>query len=149
MSEPAVHRCFFKIGVLKNFSILARKYLCWILNKTAPVKACTLIKKEIPTQVFSCEYCIAKFLRTVYCGTISVHCTFLKFYVMIELFGHLWVQNDVFLISCTIALFSFKNLVLESKVHGYFMLFFITEFLVSVNFTRLTKPALVSFWLNR
>ena len=28
------------------------------------MKTCSLIKKEIPTQVFSCEYCIVKFLRT-------------------------------------------------------------------------------------
>ena len=30
------------------------------------LKTCIFIKKEIPTQVFSCECCIAKFLRTAF-----------------------------------------------------------------------------------
>ena len=79
------------------------------------------------------------------CGTFSVHYTFSKFYVMIELFARSWVQNDVFHISCTIALFSFITLVLESGVHGYFVLVFIPKFLVRETFARLIKPTQALF----
>ena len=64
---------------------------------------------------------------------------------MMELFGSLWVQNDVFHISGTIALFFFKTLVLESGVHGYFVLVFLPKFLVSLVFAHLAKPAQVLF----
>ena len=45
---------FFKIGVLKSFSIFAKKHLCssFFFNKAEGLKACIFIKK-----VFSCEYC--------------------------------------------------------------------------------------------
>ena len=45
-------RIIFKIGVLKNFTILAGKHLCWILfsNKVADPRP------ETPTEVFSCKY---------------------------------------------------------------------------------------------
>ena len=119
--------------------------LAFILNKTARVKTCSLIKKEIPTQVFSCEYCIVKFLRTAFLWNNFCYYTFPKFYVMIELFGCLWVQNYVFHISCTIALFSFITLVLESKVRSYFVLVSIPKFLVSVTFARLAKAAQAQF----
>ena len=109
------------------------------MKKPAPVKVCTLIKKKIPTEVFTCEYCIAKFLRTAFLWNTFCYYTFPKFYVVIELFGRLWVQNDVFHISCTIALFSFITLVLESKVRSYFVLVSIPKFLVSVTFARLAK----------
>ena len=75
----------------------------------------------------------------------SVHYTFSKFYVMIELFARSWVQNDAFHISCTTALFSFITLVLESGVHGYFVLVFIPKFLVSETFSRLTIPTQALF----
>ena len=54
---------------------------------------------------------------------------------MMEFFGQLWVQNNIFHISC--ALFSFITLVLESGVHGYFVLVFIPKFLVSITFARI------------
>ena len=38
---------FYKIGVRKNFTIFIGKHLFWS----------QLYYKEIPTQVFSCEYC--------------------------------------------------------------------------------------------
>ena len=38
---------FFKIDVLKNFEIFTEKHLCWGLF---------LIKLQVATQVFSCEY---------------------------------------------------------------------------------------------
>ena len=49
---------FFKIGVLKNFSIFTGKHLCWslLLNKWQTFKSAALLK-ETPTQLFSCEYC--------------------------------------------------------------------------------------------
>ena len=71
---------------------------------------------------------LRNFSEQLPCGTLSVHYTFPKFYVMIELFGRFWVQNDVFYISCTIALFCFINLVLESGVHNCFVLVFVPKF---------------------
>ena len=71
---------------------------------------------------------LQNFSEQLPCGTLSVHYTFPKFYVMIELLGRFSVQNDVFYISCTIALFSFINLVLESRAHNYFVLVFIPKF---------------------
>ena len=48
-----------------------------------------------------------------------------------------------------IALFSIITLVLDSGVHGYFVLVFIPKFLVSVTFARLTKSAQLLFCLDR
>ena len=50
---------FFKIGVLKNFVNFIGKHLCWsfVFNKVAGLEACSFIKKEIPTQLFSYENC--------------------------------------------------------------------------------------------
>ena len=50
---------FFKIGVLKNFVIFTRKHLSWqsLFIKVAVLTGCNFIKKETPTQVFSCKYC--------------------------------------------------------------------------------------------
>ena len=62
-----------------------------LFNKAAGLKACIFIKKETPKQVFHVN--IANFLRTFFYGTPTVHYTFQKFYVMIEFFGRLWVQN--------------------------------------------------------
>ena len=42
----------FEIAVLKNFVVFTGKHLCW-----SPFRPATLLKKESPTQVFSCEYC--------------------------------------------------------------------------------------------
>ena len=48
---------FFKIGVLKNFTVLTGKRLCWslFLIKLQAWKLATLLKKT-PIQMFSCEY---------------------------------------------------------------------------------------------
>ena len=50
-------RCSVKKGVLKNFTNFTRKHQCWspFFNKVAG--AYDFIKKETPTQVFSCEIC--------------------------------------------------------------------------------------------
>ena len=79
---------FFKIGVLKNLGIFTRKHLRWSLffDKVADLKVCIFIKKETPTQVFFYEYC-----------EIFENNSFIEhFYVMIELFGHLWIQKWYF-----------------------------------------------------
>ena len=49
---------FFKIGVLKNFSIFTGKHSCWsrFVIKLKAFRSATLLK-ETPTQVFSYEYC--------------------------------------------------------------------------------------------
>ena len=54
---------------------------------------------------------------------------------MIEFFVY---KNDVFHISCAIALFPFITLVLESRVHGYFALVSIPKFLISITFAPTT-----------
>ena len=47
---------FFKIGVLKNFGNFTGKHLCCSLSKEGcRPQTCNFIKKETPTQVFSCE----------------------------------------------------------------------------------------------
>ena len=53
------------------------------------------IKKKTPTQVFSCEY--SKIIKKQFFYRISSALyTFLKFYLMIEFFGRIWVQNWYF-----------------------------------------------------
>ena len=48
---------FSKTGVLMNSLIFTRKYVLESLfNKVTGLMACNFIKKETPTQVFSCEY---------------------------------------------------------------------------------------------
>ena len=48
---------FFKIVVVKNFTIFRRKHVLESLfNKVAGFDACDVIK-ETPRQVFSCEIC--------------------------------------------------------------------------------------------
>ena len=60
---------FYKIGVLKNFPKLARKYLrlSLYLNKGKCLQPKTFLKKETRAQMFSCKLFIER-LR----GTISV-----------------------------------------------------------------------------
>ena len=49
---------FFKISVLKNFKMFAKTPVFESLfNKAGALKTCIFIQKEIPTQVFSSEYC--------------------------------------------------------------------------------------------
>ena len=42
---------YFKIGVLKNFAMFTRKYLCWSLRPAA------LLKKRLQHRCSACEYC--------------------------------------------------------------------------------------------
>ena len=57
---------FYKTIVLKNFAVFIKKYLCWclFLNKYADLQVCNFIKKETPTQAFSCEY--SQILKNTY-----------------------------------------------------------------------------------
>ena len=47
ISRTRYSQMFLKVRVLKNFAIFTVKHLCWN----------PFLKKETPTQVFSCEYC--------------------------------------------------------------------------------------------
>ena len=48
---------FHKIDVLKDFAKFTGKHLCRSLFLNELGSPCNFIKKEIPTQVFSCEFC--------------------------------------------------------------------------------------------
>ena len=50
---------YLKTGVFLRFCNIRRKtpVLDSLFNKVAELKACVFIKKETPTQEFSCEYC--------------------------------------------------------------------------------------------
>ena len=58
LSEAAVCRCSSKQVFLK-ISQYSQKISVFepLFNKAGTLKTCVFIKKEIPTQVFSCEYC--------------------------------------------------------------------------------------------
>ena len=55
---------FYKKAVLKNFSILTGKHLCWSLffNQFVVLQVCNFIKKRFQHRCFSVN--IAKFLKT-------------------------------------------------------------------------------------
>ena len=103
---------FSKIVVLKNFSSL-------FLIKLGPWRLAFLLKKRFQQTCLPVN--IAKFLRTAFLR--NTFCS-LCFDVMIEFFD---TKLTCFHISCTIALFSFITLVLESGVHSYFVLVFIPK----------------------
>ena len=69
--------------------------------------------------MFPCEYC-EMFKYSFLYRTSPVHYTFPRFYV-IEFLEFSGYKIDIFHISCTIALFSFITLVLESEVDCYFV----------------------------
>ena len=60
---------FFKKGALKSFAIFTGKCLCWSLF-LIKLQAYNFIKKEIPTQEFSYEYC--KIFKKVLYKTLPV-----------------------------------------------------------------------------
>ena len=55
-AEAATRGDLLKKALLKNFTILTGKHLCWSFF-LIKLQALRLHEKEIPTQVFSCEYC--------------------------------------------------------------------------------------------
>ena len=84
---------FFKIDVLKNLAIFTRKHLCWslFLIKLLAWRSAFLLKKT-PTPVFFCEYCEI-IEGSFFTEHLLLIVLFRDFYVMIEFFGRLWVQN--------------------------------------------------------
>ena len=72
LSEAAV-QMFFKMLFLK-ISQYCQKNTCLgsLFKNVAGLKACIFIKKEIPTQVFSCKYCEI-FKNNFFCRTL--HCS--------------------------------------------------------------------------
>ena len=96
------------------------------------------IKKEIPpTQVFSCEYCeiIKNNFFKEHLLLIILFRNFIWWWNSLDVFGY---KIDIFHIFCAIALIFFIIQVLESGVHGYFVLVFIPKFLASITFARFT-----------
>ena len=119
---------FLKIAVPKNFAVLSRNTCAGIpFNKIAGLKACIFIKKDTPTQVFSCEYCKI-FKKSFFYRTPPVHYTFPKFYVIIEFFGCLWVQN--FLCHC----FVFLHNSIRIRIPWLFRICFHTPIFSKCNF---------------
>ena len=96
------------------------------------------IKTQIPpTQVFSCEYCeiIKNNFFKEHLLLIILFRNFIWWWNSLDVFGY---KIDIFHIFCAIALIFFIIQVLESGVHGYFVLVFIPKFLVSITFARFT-----------
>ena len=86
--------------------------------------------------MFSCEYCEI-FKNSIFHRTTPDHYTFPKFYMMIELFGRLWVQNwnfSYFSGHC----FVFLHNSIRISIPLLFLLVFIAKYLVSVTFVRIT-----------
>ena len=126
------YQMFFKIAVLKNFTITVKKHLCWnvFLIKFQADRPAFLFKKRLKHSCF-----LKKSLRTAFfVEHIKVCYTFSKFYVMIEFLDVFGYKIDIFHISCTIALIS-------SMDHGYSVLVFTPKFLVSVTFACITTSA--------
>ena len=72
--KSSCSQMFFKVGVLKNFTNLTGKNLCWGLffNKVAGVTTCNFIKKRLKHRCF--PVVIAKFLRAAFFIDTSVCC---------------------------------------------------------------------------
>ena len=82
---------FFKIPVLKNFAMTVKKtpVLACLFNRFSGLYTWIFIKKRLLHRCF-----LKKILRTdFFVEHLAVHCNLSKFYVMIESFGRLWVQN--------------------------------------------------------
>ena len=89
--RSSLSQMFLKVAVLKSFENTIKKTLVLecIFNKLAGLNACIFIKKRCKHRCF-----LKKFLRTTFfVEHLTVHYTFLQFYVIIELFERLWVQN--------------------------------------------------------
>ena len=81
----------FKIAVLKNFEITVKKTskLGCLFNKFAGLQVSIFIKKRPQHRCFLKK----NFKNSYLCRTPHCYYTFSNFYVMIEYFGRLWVQN--------------------------------------------------------
>ena len=112
-------------------------------NKSAALKACAFIKKEISAQVFSYEYCevfINRFLLEHFLCS-------LYFSEILRDDGILWTSlgEKVTFFIFLVLLLSFIILMLESRVHVYFVLVFIPKFLHA--FQRQLQP--YSDWIAK
>ena len=58
-SRSSHRRCSLREGVLRNFAKFTGKHQCQSLffNKAAGFRPVTLLEKDIPAQMFSCEFC--------------------------------------------------------------------------------------------
>ena len=123
---------YFKISVLKNFSMFAKKPVFESLfNKAEGLKTCIFIKK-----VFSCEYC--EILKN---SLLVEHFLFIILLCDDRIFWTSLGTKLTCFIFLVLLLFSFITLVLESRLHSYLVLVFITKFLVSVTFAGITTLA--------
>ena len=106
----------FKIAVLKTFFLNIVKKTPALecpFNKVSGLKVCIFIKKETPTQLFSCEYCEI-LTKRFFIERITTEC-----------------KINIFYISCVIALFSLITL-LKSVFHGYSVLVSIPKLLTLI-----------------
>ena len=112
-------------------AIFTRKHLCWslFLIKLQGWRPLHFIEKETPTQVFFCEYCEI-IENSFFIEHLLPIILFRNFYVMMEFFGCLWVQNWYFSHSLCHCFVFFRN----SSVSVAFIL----KFLVSITFARIT-----------
>ena len=104
---------FYKIDAYKNLAIFTGKHLCWsfFLKK--------FVKKRLQHRCFSVN--IAKCLSTAFYTEhlfIILFRNFMWWWNTLDIFEH---KTDIFHISWAIPFFSFITLVLESKVHCYFV----------------------------
>ena len=67
-----------------------------LFNKVAGLNVCIFIKKETATQMLSCEYC-EMFKNSFFYRTPPDHCTFPKFYVVIDSLYVFGYKIDIFL----------------------------------------------------
>ena len=88
LSRSSRSQMFFKIDVLKNFSIFTGKHLCWSLFFIK-----LFIKEESPTQAFSCEYCEILMNRFFYRTPSVAACGFHVGFI-IDLFFFLKVHTS-------------------------------------------------------
>ena len=133
LSEAAVRSCTSKWIFLKISQ--CSPVFESLFNKAEGLKACIFIKK-----VFSCERC-ENFKNSL----LVEHFLFI---ILLCDDRTLWTSLGT-KITCFIflvlLLFSFITLVLESRLHSYFVLVFISKFLVSVTFAGITTSASALF----
>ena len=124
---------FFKIAILKNLTIFIRKDFCWtlFLIKLQAWRPALLLKRDTNTDITL--WILRNYWEHFFIEHLLLIILFRNFYVMIEFFGQLWVQNWYFS-----NFYAFITLLLESGVHDYFVLVFTLTFLVSITFARIT-----------
>ena len=132
LSEAVVRRCTSKLVFLKISQCSQKTPVFeFLFNKAEDLKASIFIKN-----VFSCEYC------KIFKNSLLVE--HFQFIILLCDDRILWTSLRTKLtrfIFLAPLLFSFITLVLESRLHSYFVLVFIAKFLVSVTFAGITTSA--------